>query len=507
MSRLKVAAVPDRSNWADAMRAAFARASYREAAAIFDSFAGSAPPFESVLLRARIHLKRDEYSRVIRLLTGRKSSRAGEAGERAMLLAYAYAHTGKLAAADEFFKEAETTAARSRDRELLSEIAYYRARRYLFEGKTRQARTLLPEVRAAHAAALRLRATYLESTICARELRYREQAQLLTDVLQATKPQSGEHLELRAWATHTLAALARELPLAHADRVVEVQLAGHPWPPDFSVQRFQALKALGWCRALDGDYFNAFRFLKRSGEEAVGDAWRAVAACDRAYLARCNGEPLWSREELAEAEDRAARVDWQATQNEERIALLLLAELFAPLDTSKAAFYLAQYDELGDIKSRQLHYRDDPRPTAIAHYCSGIVQLATGKRRLGIESLKKSLKTFDEIGYCWRAGRCALRLYEVTRDGVYLETAIEKLRRYPNSWLGKELGALSLRRTKLPPMQQRVYDAICRGLSNAAIAKELGRSEFTVRNHIKLIFKAFGVNSRSQLIANSTRDA
>jgi DNA-binding CsgD family transcriptional regulator len=501
--RLKIAA--DRSNWLDEMRSSFSRASYLEAAAIFDAFSGATPPLEAVLLRAHIDIKRGDNARAIMLLTDRRGVNPAEGAQRAVLLAAAHAQTGKFAVADDFFREAENLAAQLRDPRLASEVAYYRARRYLFESKVDQARALLPEVRKANSAALRLRAIFLESTICAREWRYRDQARLLAELLQATKEQSGEHIEVRAWATHTLAALAREMPLAYAPSLVEAQLSGHPWPPDFAVQRFQALKALGWCRALSGDYFNAFRFLKRSAEEAVGDAWHAVAACDRAYLARCNDEPLWSRQELAEAEDLAARVDWHATQNEERIALLLLAELFAPLDTARAAFYLAQYDELGDIKSRQLHFRDDPRPTAIAQHCSGIVHIATGKRRLGIESLRKSLQTFDEIGYDWRAGRSALRLYEVTRDGAYLERAIEKLQHYRNSWLGKEIRAPGSRRATLPPMQQKVYDAICRGLSNAAIAKELGRSEFTIRNHIKLIFKAFGVNSRSQLIANSNK--
>ena len=501
-SGLKAIPAPDRSNWVEAMRAAFSRASYVEAASIFDSFAGGNPPPEPALLRARIHLKHDEYSRVVQLLSARSMARSADVSQRAMLLAYAYARIGKFSVSDELFAEAEKGA---NDKELRAEVAHYRARRYLHEGKTDEAWALLPIVREAQSAALRLRALFLESSIYARERRYRDQARLLTELLEATKPKSGDHIEVRAWATHTLAALARELPLADAASVVEAQLSGHPWPADFAVQRFQALKALGWCRALKGDYFNAFRFLKRSAEEAVGDAWHAVAACDRAYLARCNNEPLWSRQELAEAEDYAARVDWHATQNEERIALLLLAELFAPLDTSRAAYYLAQYDELGDIKSRQLHFRDDPRPTAMASYCAGVVHLATGERRLGIDSLRSSLRRFDGIGYDWRAGRCLLRLYEVTRDNAFLKRAIEKLRHYRQSWLGDELRALDTLRSKLPPMQQKVYDAICRGLSNAAIAEELGRSEFTIRNHIKLIFRAFGVNSRSQLIANSNR--
>jgi len=37
------------------------------------------------------------------------------------------------------------------------------------------------------------------------------------------------------------------------------------------------------------------------------------------------------------------------------------------------------------------------------------------------------------------------------------------------------------------------------------IARELGRSEFTVANHAKAVLKAFGVRSRSALIAEAMK--
>jgi DNA-binding NarL/FixJ family response regulator len=54
-------------------------------------------------------------------------------------------------------------------------------------------------------------------------------------------------------------------------------------------------------------------------------------------------------------------------------------------------------------------------------------------------------------------------------------------------------------------MQERVFRYLCQGLSNADIANELGRSEFTVANHAKAVLKAFGVRSRSALIAEAMK--
>jgi len=46
---------------------------------------------------------------------------------------------------------------------------------------------------------------------------------------------------------------------------------------------------------------------------------------------------------------------------------------------------------------------------------------------------------------------------------------------------------------------------MCEGLTPAQIAERLGRSPSTVKNHIKLIFKEFGVNSRPALLAEAAR--
>lgn len=117
-------------------------------------------------------------------------------------------------------------------------------------------------------------------------------------------------MEHRAWATHSLAALAREVYIPDAVPEVERQLSGHPWPKDVLVNRFQALKALGWVKALAGDYFNAFRYISMSTRSAPSVAWETVAHCDRAYLAAVTGEAKWSRQEILEAEERARLVDW-----------------------------------------------------------------------------------------------------------------------------------------------------------------------------------------------------
>ena len=53
----------------------------------------------------------------------------------------------------------------------------------------------------------------------------------------------------------------------------------------------------------------------------------------------------------------------------------------------------------------------------------------------------------------------------------------------------------------LSPAEKAVYDRIVQGKSAVEIAKELKRSPFTVSNHTRKIFEAFGTQSRSKLLA------
>ncbi len=476
---------------------------YGEAAALYDAGAPATTPLDAAILRARAYLKSDDAPSAINVLEHREPGRGVSAARRSMVLAQSYAHIAKYQAADELFDNAQRIAREVNDDTLLADISYNRAQRYLFERHTEAARELLPKVRAARAEFAQLRALHLESFILEMEGRHHDAARVLLALLARIDPHRGLYTEIRAWATNTLASLARELYVPQAFAEVERQLGGVDWPPDFDDRRFQTLRALGWACALRGDYFNAFRFLRLSSKKATSDAWRAIAAAERAELARCKGEPLWSRQELAEAEEYASAVDWNAVRDDSRIGLLLLADLFVSIDPAKAAYYRSRFAEYENIKAPNFFYRSDPRLEALANYSSGIVDLALDRRKIGLESLRAALSTFEIHLYDWRAGRCALRLYKETRDALYLRIASERLRNYMHCWLGDEVRAMTGSGAMLTPTQQRIYEMLLDGLSTADIVARVARSPSTVRNHIKAILKASHVNSRVALVALS----
>lgn len=499
-------AAPRRAQNLAAMGDLLAAARYEEALALWTERADLHADLKAQILAAHVMLKRDDAPAAIGLLAKADPSSPRDRAERLLLLATAYTRAEDFETADDYFDAALEEAAPLRDPDLRAQIAYRRGRRYALARDIDAARRELTVAKTARSRKGELEALFLEAWIAGVEQRLRDQSAILIRLLDRIDPRDATFAELAAHATHTLAALSRELFLPEALGSIDRHLRDCRWPADLNLPRFQALKAFGWAHALRGDYFTAFRHIKAAIRIAPGAAWLTMAHVDLAYLARCVKEHRWSRQELAEADELAQHVQWTRARNEEPVTLLLLAELFAPIDRGKAAAYLTRYQELGELNAPLVVYNKDERLTGLADYSSGVVHLALGNPKSGIRTLKESLAIYERFGYDWRAGRSALRLYEATRDKSYLKRAEEKLQNYLSGWLGDELRELATapaQSTGLPPMQERVFRCICRGMSNAEIAKELGRSGFTVQNHIKQIFKTFGVNSRAALIAQA----
>jgi DNA-binding NarL/FixJ family response regulator len=57
----------------------------------------------------------------------------------------------------------------------------------------------------------------------------------------------------------------------------------------------------------------------------------------------------------------------------------------------------------------------------------------------------------------------------------------------------------------LTPRQQQVLQALCRGLSNKEIARELGMEEQTVKGHVSAAFRVLNVVSRTQALDAARR--
>ncbi len=497
-----VATRPERGTpWFSDMRRAFSEARFSDAAMIFDAHAKRAP-VEAVLLRSRTYLKLLDNPGAIAMLTSLNplSEKAHEA-ERLMLLGAANSRSNRFKESDDFFARAAKSEAHLF---FPAELPYLRGRRFLEERDLKRARAELRRVRALNSSDARLLGDLLECGLLSQEERYAETAKLLRNLLMFLETTPQTYIEESIHALRTLASLARELYDPAGWEFVKARAGIQQWTDDFRAHQFQTLKAVGWCCALQGDYFNGFRYLKMAGKIAPTNAWQAMTFLDRAYLARCIGEMQWAQDELSEAEELLRTVRWRETADVERVALILAAELYAPTDSSKAGSFLAEFSELRDSMDSVVLFRYDRRLIALADYAAGVANTYFGNRRAAMANLRAAWEVYDRIQYDWRAGRVALRLYELTKEVRWFECAREKLKNYPRSWLAKELQAGNPEPENLPKLtkaERRMLRMVYEGKSTREICDQTGLSHYTIQNHVNAVLKKFGVPNRAALMA------
>jgi DNA-binding CsgD family transcriptional regulator len=499
--------------WFDRMQTLFLGARYTAAGDIFDKAAhdGQRPSADAVLLRARILLKLGSdkvTSFLLRQYFDDASPR--QLATRAMYLGTGLARLGDFDEADRYFGQAKAVFRRGI---ALGELAAHLSRRYLLQRDLESAETWRHKSLVDRSLGGRIRSEHLNSYILARREKYHEQAESLLAVLDLIGDRRQAYVEDWYVAVYSLAGLARELPMAaaanRARAAVDIDME---WSSDFAVHRFQAIKSTAWCQALDGNELGCLRYLRLAGHAAPSSVWQTILLLDRAYFASIVGEEQWAANEFAAAEEIAEKIDWEETFGEERVALLLLAELAAVHATKRAPYYLARFNHLGRLRVHLQHFAFDDRLNAMASFTSGIVKAADGQAKAAEDHLREAWSAFDRIGYDVRAARSALALYRITGKSRWLHLAEDKLEKYPRAWLSREL-RLSTRgqsggahgRPKLPRMQDAVVRLVCEGLPTGTIAKRLDLSRNTVLNHLKVIYKKLGVNSREALVVEAMK--
>ena len=456
-----------------------------------------------VLERARLALATDAAS-AVDLLLGLRPRLCTDADRlyAEILLGSSFAELREYETADAHFERARLLLDR-RSLAHVASLAAARGRRYIHELRIGDAWRCYEATLGDRRIDGRIRSEELKGEIHHAEARNSEHAASLMRLLALIGDDVDAHIALWYRAVSDLGLVACEIPAPAAAATVADALEARPvWSAGFSIERFYALRALAWCKALGGDALGAFRYLREAGalaESLSNEPLRAIVLLDRAQLARNAHEEHWCGNELAAAIDLLRDVDWPHAGAYERTALPLLAEVLAPTDAQSAAAALARYSTLTQARD----------PIVLA--ARGIVHVADGRTREGVRDLSAAYDAFERAGSEWRAGKVAIALAKATGANRWRLLALENLEFYASSWLYEQACELAesevpAEHVSLTPMQERVSNMICEGLSTEAIATRLGRSPSTVRNHVKLIFKALGVNSRAALVAKAARN-
>lgn len=492
-------------------RHTFRRAHFEDAAALLrERLARPGADAGSAVLLARVELRRGNPPEALAVLTrfARSSKRLAKA-EAAMLKAVAFARMGDAASSRAQFRAAESLL--QPEDALHGELLYQQAASAWIDRKLDRAEKLLDRIPAHRDDDLDLHASILRGAIASANEDLPSQGAILLGALRRVGSHSEPDVYLYGMLVTHIASLAEELPSSDLRDAAIAHAANVSWTREIADLHFHTARAIAWRHALEGDEFSAFRRLKEALAAASTDAWRVAALTDRAYLAAALGEPRWAAQELRDAHELAAAIDWSGIAGEEKLALPVLAELFAERDPAVAIAYVTTFSNVGKNYPRVLSSRRDRRIEALEAYSLGKVQLGLGEREEGKRLLSRAWSIYDAMRMPWRAARAALALAEIDSTQPWRERAQSALAAYPRSWLARGGGRSSAhavprgRAVTLTAAQQTVLDLLLQGRGTDEIARDLGRSAFTVRNHIKAIFKAYGVSSRSALIVRASR--
>jgi DNA-binding CsgD family transcriptional regulator len=299
--------------------------------------------------------------------------------------------------------------------------------------------------------------------------------------------------------------LAWELNDAKVVAEAEAALNTIEWTAEIEVRRFLCLRALAWHSFLQGESARAQWLFKDSKDHAPTPAWKVMAHVDRAFVARTVLNEAWATEELYHAHGIARTIEWQTTRDEERMALITLAVMFAPIDLGVAQRYVSTYIQLGtESLDPTLGASHEPR-RSIAHqkYAAGRVQAMLGNTTSAIRALEGAYEIFSQIEHDYRAALAAQALYDLTGDQTWLTVARGHATKFPNSALAERLNegreGSAPQSSSLTMTQRQIAIAHCQGADSEELSGRFSRSTFTIEKQLQAIYEALGVRNRTAL--------
>lgn len=309
---------------------------------------------------------------------------------------------------------------------------------------------------------------------------------------------------------HTLARISFETADAKGLETARQAFENIPWTDDVRVDKFQTLRALGLDAFMHGEVARAQWLFRDATAAAPTPAFQALAHLDRAYVARIMRNEPWALDELHDAQHFANGVSWGQTFGEERLALVMLAVLLAPVNASEAQRHAATYSMLGvENVSPMLALSQEKRAVAAEMYAQARIEQALGDGKSALASLCEAYDVYAPIDHHYQAMMIASTLAEITGDPVWAERAKAHVAKYPGCPLVTEtvaaVTASDAVLDALSPLQRQLARAHWSGLDIAELSERFSRSLYTIERQLEDIYSAFGVASSTALRTEALR--
>jgi tetratricopeptide (TPR) repeat protein len=305
-----------------------------------------------------------------------------------------------------------------------------------------------------------------------------------------------------AGIVQSLATAAFETANADGLAVARRACEGIRWTDDVRAEHFKTLRALGYDAFMRGDTARAQWLFRDASTAAPNLAYQAASHLDRSYVARIGGNEAWALNELDDALKMARGVAWGQTYGEERIVLVMLAVLLAPVDPAEAQKYAATYSMLGS-ESVSPQYMKSKSTSAEERYANARIAHTLGDRESALSNYTQAYDTFVDMGYHYQAMLVASALSELTGEAIWSERTREHLAHYPGCPLSAQTSEAGLKNDpileSLTPLQRQLARSHWSGMNIDQLSQRFSRSLYTIERHVADIYAAFGVKSADGL--------
>lgn len=260
---------------------------------------------------------------------------------------------------------------------------------------------------------------------------------------------------------------------------------------------------------VDGDPVRAAAEARFAESHAPSAAYRVQALCMRASVARHAGESVAQRDHLNAALEVLSQIDPDLLDGDERLVPLIVAEELANVGRAADARKLLCVYEQHSSTSPMLAITHDLRRDGYEKLVLAQVFDAEENVSKALAAYREAFDIFRRVGYVRRSVMAALRIAKIAPEEDYLWGHIDVATAgiSDTSWIRASASALRRKAigARLTAVQREYLRLLCAGKSNPEIARIRNRSVHTVRNQIVPLFEIFGVQSRSELVAECVR--
>ena len=272
--------------------------------------------------------------------------------------------------------------------------------------------------------------------------RYHDQASYARKALREIDDAPFPDVWIAATNVMNLALLASNYDLFEHVEYLRERLAAMPWTQDLAFRRFASLDAFGWHLALRGDNIGAFRQFRIAGAAATTCPERVLASVNRARLSYELGHEPIAIEELEHALELSKQFDWNGVGDDERPALLQLAQAAAAIVPDEANIALQQYRKLRTRFSALSLSPVEPWHAAEEDFTEGLIARAKGNPIRAIDCFLKAHEKWTAVSIDWGAARAAIELAELGAGERFVREARREAVKRPASWMARRVAKL-----------------------------------------------------------------